>query len=57
MPFRLEPASFAHSIVIESCDIPADMTLAEWRAQRVTTMRRSRRRRRMLALLRARRSR
>jgi hypothetical protein len=57
MPLRLEPALFANSIVIDSCDIPADMTLAQWRANRVAMTRRSRRRRRVLALLRARRSR
>lgn len=57
MPLHLEPASFANSIVIESCDIPSHMTLAEWRANRVAMTRRSRRRRRLLALLRAGRSR
>jgi hypothetical protein len=54
MPLRLEPATFAQAIAVESCDIPVDMTLAQWRAQRVTEMRRSRRRRRMLGFLRAR---
>jgi hypothetical protein len=44
-------------VLVDSCDIPVDMTLAQWRAQRVAMSRRVRRRRRVLALLRARRSR
>jgi hypothetical protein len=31
---RLEPASFAKAIMLEAADIPAHMTIAQWRAQK-----------------------
>jgi hypothetical protein len=31
MTTRLEPASFAKAIVLEAADIPAHMTIAQWR--------------------------
>ena len=34
MSSRLDPTSFAQSIIVESADIPVDMTIAEWRRQR-----------------------
>jgi hypothetical protein len=37
MSTRLDPASFAMAVLVESSDIPPDMTLAEWRAQRRAT--------------------
>jgi hypothetical protein len=30
----LDPATFANSILVEACDIPADMTIGEWRRGR-----------------------
>ena len=57
MSTRLDPASFAHSVIVESSDIPPDMTLAEWRLARRSATQRSRRRRRVVRLLRRRRSR
>ena len=44
---RLDPALFAKAVVLESSDIPPDMTLAQWRRQKreVATMSRARRRR------------
>jgi hypothetical protein len=34
MSRQLDPATFARSIILESADIPADMTIAEWRRMR-----------------------
>ncbi len=34
MSTRLDPASFAMAVLVESSDIPPDMTLAEWRTHR-----------------------
>ena len=34
MPKRLDPALFARAIMLESAEIPADMTIAEWRRAR-----------------------
>ena len=31
MSTRLEPASFAKAILLEAADIPAHMTIAQWR--------------------------
>jgi len=50
MSTRLDPAGFANAVVLVSSDIPADMTLAQWRRER-TQMSRSRRRR-MIRILR-----
>lgn len=43
MPSKLDPASFARSIIVESADIPEHMTIAEWRKARVTARKRRRR--------------
>jgi hypothetical protein len=43
MSIRLEPASFAKAIILEAADIPAHMTIAQWREQK-RTAERSRRR-------------
>jgi hypothetical protein len=43
---RLDPASFAQAVLLDSADIPADMTLAQWRRERWAASRMSRRRRR-----------
>jgi hypothetical protein len=48
----LDPATFAKSVMIESSDIPPDMTLAQWRAEKQLKAMRSRRRRRRLRVLR-----
>ena len=34
MPSQLDPATFAHAIILEASDIPADMTIAQWRERR-----------------------
>ncbi len=34
MHTRLDPANFAKAIMLEAADIPAHMTIAEWRALR-----------------------
>ena len=34
MPSPLDPATFAQAIILESADIPADMTIAQWRERR-----------------------
>jgi hypothetical protein len=31
MATRLDPANFAKAIILESADIPAHMTIAQWR--------------------------
>jgi hypothetical protein len=43
-----DPAEFPHALRIEACDIPAGMTIAEWRARRRATPRPAPRRRRWL---------
>jgi hypothetical protein len=47
MSFRLDPATFARAVLLESSDIPPDMTLAQWRREKqtFTAMSRARRRR------------
>ena len=57
MPAPLDPANFANAILVEACDIPAHMTLAEWRLERRASTQRSRRRRRVVRLLRRQRAR
>ena len=57
MSTRLDPASFAMAVLVESSDIPPDMTLAEWRAHRRATSPRVRRDRRLARMLRRRRTR
>jgi hypothetical protein len=58
MSTRLDPASFAKALLVESSDIPADMTLAQWRTERRSASQASRRgRRRVPRILRKRRSR
>jgi hypothetical protein len=57
MSKRLDPALFARAIMLESAEIPADMTIAEWRRARQAPVcaprgSRRRRRRRPLRLLR-----
>jgi hypothetical protein len=34
MPMHRDPAAFPNALLIESCDIPADLTIAEWRRMR-----------------------
>jgi hypothetical protein len=51
---RLDPATFAQAVLLESADIPADMTLAQWRLEKRATARISRRRRRFLRVWRRR---
>lgn len=34
MASHLDPATFTRSILLEASDIPADMTIAQWRTQR-----------------------
>ena len=46
MPSKLDPASFARAIIIESADIPEHMTISEWRKARPTARKRRRLRRR-----------
>ena len=52
MATRLDPASFAQAIMLEAADIPPDMTIAEWRSLRRTSVSSGRRwrRRRMRSL-------
>jgi hypothetical protein len=38
-----DPATFARSIMLVAADIPADMTIAQWRAQRQPAVRSGRR--------------
>jgi len=45
MPALRDPAEFANAILVESCDIPEGMTIAEWRARRRVTTRPAPRRR------------
>ena len=55
---RLDPAAFAMAVIVESSDIPADMTLAQWRRekQRAAGAASRGRRRRVLRKLRKRRA-
>jgi hypothetical protein len=57
MPKLPDPAGFAKAILLEAADIPADMTIAQWRehkqASRTQPPRRARRRRRRERLSRA----
>jgi hypothetical protein len=46
MSIQLDPASFAKALLIESSDIPAEMTLAQWRMEKRAAMQSPRRRRR-----------
>jgi hypothetical protein len=57
MSTPLDPAGFANAMIIESSDIPAGMTLAQWREQKRSIAQRARRRRRVLRSLRRRRTR
>ena len=57
MPIRLDPATFAKAVLVESSDIPDDMTLAQWREQRRAHARPARRRRRVVRIRRRRRAR
>jgi hypothetical protein len=34
MPTYRDPAAFPNALLIEACDIPAEMTIAEWRRHR-----------------------
>jgi hypothetical protein len=34
MSTHRDPAAFPNALLIEACDIPADMTIAEWRRRR-----------------------
>ena len=45
MATHIDPATFARSIMIEAADIPADMTIAQWRESRRRSGRRWRKRR------------
>ena len=56
MTARLDPAGFAKALMLESADIPPDMTLAQWRRERQGPTLMTRRRRRMLRALRRRRA-
>jgi hypothetical protein len=55
MTARLDPATFAKAVMLESADIPPDMTLAQWRREKQLTVAATRgRRRRVLRKLRRR---
>jgi hypothetical protein len=57
MTTRLDPATFAMAVMLESADIPPDMTLAQWRREKHRAGAVSRgRRRRVLRKLRKRRA-
>jgi hypothetical protein len=56
MTARLDPAGFAKALMLESADIPPDMTLAQWRRERQGPTLMTRRRRRLLRALRRRRA-
>ena len=57
MTTRLDPAVFAQAVMLESADIPPDMTLAQWRREKHLAAGVSRgRRRRVLRKLRKRRA-
>lgn len=44
MSSQLDPATFARAIIVESADIPAGMTIAEWRRLRTVQAPRANRR-------------
>jgi hypothetical protein len=46
MSSQLDPATFARAIIVESADIPVDMTIAEWRRLRNAQAPRANRRKR-----------
>jgi hypothetical protein len=55
MTARLDPATFAQAVMLESADIPPHMTLAQWRREKQLTVAATRgRRRRVLRKLRRR---
>ena len=56
MSTHRDPAAFPNALLIEACDIPADMTIAEWRRQRRSAAARPATRRRLRFTLRARRA-
>jgi hypothetical protein len=57
MTARLDPATFARAVMLESADIPPDMTLAQWRREKHMAAAVTRgRRRRVLRKLRRRRA-
>jgi hypothetical protein len=37
MSTHRDPAAFPNALLIEACDIPAGMTIAEWRRRRRST--------------------
>ena len=43
MATHLDPETFARAIMLETADIPPDMTIAQWRMQREPTGRSGRR--------------
>jgi hypothetical protein len=51
---RLDPASFAKAIMLEAADIPAHMTIAQWREHKRIEQRSRRRARRLRLRRRAR---
>ena len=40
---RLDPATFAKAIMVDACDIPEHMTIAQWRALKRADLRERRR--------------
>jgi hypothetical protein len=52
MSTRLDPASFANALLVESSDIPPHMTLAQWRLEKRAAAQRPPRRRRVVRALR-----
>jgi hypothetical protein len=57
MSATLDPATFANALIVESSDIPLDMTLAQWRRERrAATQLTRRRRRRVKRIMRTRRA-
>jgi hypothetical protein len=56
MTARLDPAGFAKALMLESADIPPEMTLAQWRREKGVATLMMRRRRRALRALRRRRA-
>jgi hypothetical protein len=43
MSIRLDPATFSKAIIVEAADIPAHMTIAQWREHRRPEQRERRR--------------
>jgi hypothetical protein len=54
MPARRDPAEFPNAIRVDDCDIPAGMTIAEWRARKRAAAQPPRPRRRRFGRRRAR---